>query len=455
MAIQTPPVRKRVAVIGSGISGLAAAWLLGERHEVVVYEANSRAGGHSHTVDAPGEAAPTPVDMGFIVYNEANYPNLTALFAHLGVATKASNMGFAVSLDEGRIEYGGDNLVTLFSQWRNLVRPRFWSMLGDLLRFYREAPGHACALDASAISLGEYLEEQGYGRAFQDDHLFPQAAAIWSASARDIRDYPAGAFIRFCENHGLLRISDRPVWRTVAGGSRAYVERLVGAGRFELRLGAAALSVQRRTHGVLIGDSHGEVDRFDEVVIATHAHQALAMLEAPTAQEASLLGAFSYTQNRAVLHSDPALMPQRRGVWSAWNYMGRNGEADDERRLCVTYWMNRLQDLPASPQLFVTLNPALEPAPDLTVRTETFEHPRFDAAALAAQRRLWSLQGVDRVWYCGAHFGAGFHEDGLQSGLAVAEQLGGGRRPWTVAGESSRIVLGQPAERREPLAAVA
>jgi predicted NAD/FAD-binding protein len=387
--------------------------------------------------------------MGFIVYNELNYPNLTALFAHLGIATRPSNMGFAVSLEDGGIEYGGDNLLTLFSQWRNLVRPRFWSMLHDLLRFYREAPAHACALDADATTLGEYLAAQGYGRPFQDDHLIPQAAAIWSASAGDIRDYPAAAFIRFCENHGLLKIMSRPLWRTVEGGSRSYVRRLTETAGLCTRLNAPVARIVRTSAGVLVHDRSGAVERFDSVVVATHADQALAMLADPSPREQELLGAFGYTTNRAVLHSDPRLMPRRRGVWSAWNYIGRAGAATGaDPALCVTYWMNRLQDLPRATPLFVTLNPVVEPDPATVIRTETYQHPRFDAAAMKAQAQLWSLQGAGGVWWCGAYFGSGFHEDGLQSGLAVAERLGGVRRPWRVAGESSRIHL--PADYSDP-----
>jgi predicted NAD/FAD-binding protein len=433
----------KIAVVGAGISGNSAAWLLNHGHDVTLYEAAPRLGGHSQTVEAPGAQGAIPVDMGFIVYNELNYPNLTALFKHLEVPTKASNMGFAVSLDDGRVEYGGDNLVTLFSQGRNLVSPRFWAMLRDLVRFYREAPGHACALDAEATSLGDYLNAQGYGRAFQDDHLIPQAAAIWSASARDIRDYPAAAFIRFCENHGLLKILNRPLWRTVDGGSRAYVERLTAPLAGKIRTGIPVTGVARTGEGVVVHDAAGGAARFDHVVIATHADQGLGLLEGPTARERAVLGAFGYSRNLAVLHSDRALMPRRRGAWSAWNYIGR-GDDRGEQHLCVTYWMNRLQDLPKATPLFVTLNPSIAPDPTKIIRTEVYEHPRFDAAALRAQGQLWSLQGEGGVWWCGAYFGAGFHEDGLQAGLAVAEHLGGIKRPWNVAGESDRIQITAP-----------
>ena len=419
---------------------MSAAWLLSQAHDVTVYESEDRLGGHSHTVDAPSPHGDIPVDTGFIVYNAVNYPNLVALFDHLGVPTKDSNMGFAVSLDGGRMEYGGDNLVTLFSQWRNLVSPRFWSMLSDLLRFYREAPAHAKALEADMTTLGDFLDRGRYGAAFQNDHLIPQAAAIWSASARDIRDYPAAAFIRFCENHGLLKITDRPVWRTVDGGSRAYVSRLTATYADRVRLGAGVAGVARTPEGVVVRDVTGGRQTFDQVVIACHADQALALLEAPSPREQAVLGAFGYSRNLTVLHSDLALMPRRRGLWSAWNYMGRTGPGGD-RSLCVTYWMNRLQDLPAHTPLFVTLNPLQPPDPAKVVRTEVYEHPRFDGAAIRAQKQLWSLQGEGGVWWCGAYFGSGFHEDGLQAGLAVAEAIGGGRRPWTVADESGRIHL--------------
>lgn len=435
---------QRIAVIGSGISGLSAAWLLSQRHQVTLYEALARPGGHTHTVDAEvGRPQPVAVDTGFIVFNEATYPNLCALFDHLGVASRATDMGFSVSLDGGALEYAGNGLNSLFAQRRNLLSPRFWGMLRDLVRFYRQAPADApgCGL----MSLDEYLDSRGYGRAFRDDHLYPMAAAIWSTPSAQVGRYPVAAFVRFCENHHLLSLGRRPPWRTVVGGSRRYVQRLLevleqapGGG---VRLGCAAEQVRRRADGVVVVADGGRDQRpFDAVVLATHADQALRLLDTPTADERSLLGAFGYTRNRTLLHRDAALMPRRRGVWSAWNYLASRGQAAGAAdALCVTYWMNRLQDLGDSPPLFVTLNPLREPAPGTLLLEQVYEHPVFDARAMQAQQQLGRLQGRQRTWFCGAYFGSGFHEDGLQAGLAVAEALGGVRRPWTVAQPSGRI----------------
>ena len=428
-----PAGRQRIAVVGAGISGLSCAWLLSGAHDVTLYEADARLGGHAHTVEADGVA----VDTGFIVYNEVNYPNLTALFEHLAVPTKPADMSLAVSLDDGDLEYGSKSLASLFAQPSILLRPRFWSMLRDLNRFYRTAPGHLATLDP-VISLSQYLKDQGYGAALRQDHLLPMAAAIWSASIEGAGDHPAAAFIRFFENHDLLRFIGRRSWRTVHGGSRVYVDALARAFLGRVRLDAPVTRILRSPQQVIVEDAAGGRETFDQVVIAAHAPRALTLLDEPSSEERALLGAFRYTPNTAVLHGDTRLMPRRRRAWASWNHLGRR---DDPAAGCVSYWMNHLQGLKRRPPLFVTLNPHIAPDPALTYLTQTYEHPHFDAAALTAQKSLWSLQGAQRTWFCGAYFGAGFHEDGLQSGLAVAEQLGGVRRPWTVAGESGRITL--------------
>lgn len=429
--------RLRIAVVGTGISGLAAAWLLSKRHDVTVYEKEGRAGGHSNTVDVPGSGADVPVDTGFIVYNPSNYPNLTALFAHLGVPTKPSEMSFSVSRCDGALEYAGTNLAALFAQRTNIFKPRFWAMLSDLRRFYREAPSDLRAEKLGGITLGAYLRNNGYGDAFQSDHLLPMAAAIWSAPAASMLDCSAEAFVRFFDNHGLLLLRDRPQWRTVSGGSRTYVNKLLRELRRDVQCNAPVVSIARSDTGVEIMQAGGDKASYDHVVIATHSEEALALLREPSPDEQRLLGAIRYRENKVVLHGDITLMPKRRTVWSSWNYV-HSGDANAGNAQ-ITYWMNRLQGLPDDRQLFVTLDPQREPAS--VIRTQSYSHPVFDAAAHEAQRKLWTLQGRRNTWFCGAYFGAGFHEDGLQSGLAVGEQLGGIRRPWTVAGESARICL--------------
>ncbi|WP_244642928.1 NAD(P)/FAD-dependent oxidoreductase [Phyllobacterium sp. 628] len=428
----------KIAVIGSGISGMSAAWLLSQTHDVTVYEREGRVGGHSNTFLVGQNGKPSiPVDTGFIVFNENTYPNLIALFDHLGVETAASDMSFAVSLDGGKLEYSGTGFSGLFAQQKNLFNPRFWMMLRDLLRFYRETPAHAGKL--GLLALGEFLEREGYGRAFRDDHLLPMAAAIWSAPASTLLDYPAEAFIRFCDNHGLLKLANRPLWRTVKGGSRAYVERLTARYKDRIQTSCAAASIKRGVGHAAVTDVHGVTRVFDHVVIASHADESLALLSDPTPMETKLLSAFRYSMNQAVLHEDITLMPKRRAVWSSWNYLGQRQEADTGNQLCVTYWMNKLQPLYTDRQFFVTLNPKHQPDPRKVHHTEMYTHPLFDGAAMQAQKQLWQMQGERNTWYCGAYFGSGFHEDGLQAGLAVAEDLGGVRRPWSVAGESDRI----------------
>ncbi len=418
----------RIAVVGSGAAGLGAAWLLSSEHEVTIFEAGGHAGGHCHTHDVAWRDGRIPVDTGFIVYNEPNYPNLTALFRHLDVATEDSNMSFSVHTDCGGLEWAGTNLMTVFAQARNLARPRFIAMLLDLLRFNRSAAPDLAAGRLAGLSLGDYLDAGGYGAPFRRWYLLPMGAAIWSCSIDGMLRFPAESFVRFFGNHGLLTVDDQPQWRTVTGGSRSYVERLLRATPGQLLLNTPVAAVKREPDGVLVRDESGRHRRFDHVVIASHADQALAMLAEPTADERALLGAFSYQPNRVVLHRDAALMPRRRRVWSSWNYAAEALEHCGDR-VSLTYWMNRLQNIDPACPLFATVNPTRRPRDELVLADMTYTHPLFDAAALAAQRRLDRLQGADRVWFCGSYFGYGFHEDAFTAGLEVAEALGA-RRPW-------------------------
>ncbi|ODT65424.1 MAG: NAD/FAD-binding protein [Pelagibacterium sp. SCN 63-23] len=426
-------MRQRIAVVGSGVSGLSAAWLLSKSHDVVLYEAENRIGGHSNTIDVPGTG---PVDTGFIVYNNRNYPNLEAMFAHLGVESIATEMSFAASLDNGDFEYCGEGILGMLGQRRNAFRPRFWSLFRDLLRFYKEAPAVLHQPEMRGLTLDEYLRSNNYSESFVQGHLLPMAAAIWSSKAEDIRSYPLFAFVRFFESHGLLQLRERPNWRTVKGGSRAYVGTLLDEFSGEVRLNRPVAKVLRDAQGATVVDYEGHADRFDKVLIASHADQALAMLDQPDEEERALLGAFQYTHNLAVVHKDASLMPRRKRVWCCWNYMSNGSE--DKDMLCVTYWMNALQSLKGQ-DIFVTLNPNRDPKDEIA--RFDYTHPLFDNAAIHAQENLWRIQGRSNVFYAGAHFGRGFHEDGLQSGLAAAEAMGSVPRPWTVSNPSGRITL--------------
>jgi predicted NAD/FAD-binding protein len=426
---------RRVAVIGAGISGLGCAWLLGQKHDVTVYEAKKRLGGHSNTVDVEMDGRQIPVDTGFIVYNEPNYPNLVGLFDALGVRTEASDMSFAVSLANGGLEWSGTTIGTLFAQKRNLARPGFHRMWLEILRFNRAAPRDWQAGRLDGQSLGQYLDTGGYGATFRQHYLLPMGAAIWSAPMEEMLAFPARSFVRFCMNHGLLTVNDRPQWRTVSGGSRQYVTRLRAATRATFHVDAPVVAVRRTQAGIAVTDASGRETLFDAVVFATHANETIQLADATMdADERAILGAFRYQHNRAILHCDVNLMPRRRKVWASWNYLG--GAAGSES-LCVTYWMNRLQNIESSKPILVTLNPVVEPAADTVFGRFDYAHPLFDAAAVAAQRRLPALQGRDGFWYCGAWTGYGFHEDGLTSGIAVAEALGA-RRPWLVRDDAHR-----------------
>ncbi|MEQ8651326.1 MAG: FAD-dependent oxidoreductase [Kiloniellales bacterium] len=417
----------RVAVVGSGAAGLAAAWALSQRHDVVLYEADERLGGHANTVSVQGPKGEIAVDTGFIVYNEPAYPNLVRFLDQLGVATHASDMSFAVSLGAGRYEYAGSPLG-LFAQTSNLASPSHWRLISDTLRFFREARA-LLAQGQGSGNLASFLQAGGYSQAFQRRHLLPMAAAIWSATPGEILAFPLATFLRFFDNHGLLQSRDRPQWRTVTGGSRSYVEAVARSlGPARLRLGSGVAAVRPALDGVSLVDTAGFDDRFDQVVLACHADQALALLgKAALPQQRELLSCFRYSDNRALLHSDPALMPRRRRVWSSWNYMARDDQG--EGPLSVSYWMNRLQGLDEELPLFVSLNPLQEPRPELLHGSYSYSHPLFDAAAIGAQSQLSQIQGLLGLWFCGSYCGYGFHEDAMQAGFTIATALGA-PPPW-------------------------
>lgn len=425
----------KIAVIGAGVSGMGAAWLLSRSHDVVVYERESRFGGHSCTVDAPTPHGRLPVDVGFIVYNERNYPNLVALFDHLGVPTEESDMSFAVSLDDGRFEYGS-SFSSYLAQRRNLARPAFLRMTHDILRFNRMAPRLLDKCEDLDFTIGDFVQDAGFSAAFRDRYLVPMAACIWSTPLGRMLDYPAQTFVRFFNNHGLLTVGPQLRWRTVSGGSRSYVERIVAPLRARARLATPASAIRRLADGVDVRDAAGHWDRFDKIVLACHADQALSLLTDADDREQSLLGRFAYSSNEVWLHGDRSLMPRRRGVWSSWNYVADTRARDGS--VSVTYWMNRLQNLPDSTPLFVSVNPGRTPEPAVAHARFTFEHPMYDAAAIRAQRDLHSIQGVRDTYFCGSYCGYGFHEDALSAGLDVAEQLGV-RRPWARPDEHRRI----------------
>ncbi|MCM8594177.1 NAD(P)/FAD-dependent oxidoreductase [Accumulibacter sp.] len=432
---------QRIAVIGAGISGLASAWLLSRRHLVTVYEAAAHAGGHTNTVDVEVDGIRHPVDTGFLVYNTKTYPQLTALFAHLGVASSETEMSFSVSIEDAGVEWAGSNLATIFGQKRNLVRRDFWRMLADILRFNREAGAWLDRNPDSSLTLRAFLDRGGYSRSFVEWYLLPMAAAIWSCPAGQMLDYPLASFVRFCRNHGLLQIFDRPLWRTVVGGGREYVRRLT-THLDDLRLATPVRRVQRSADGLSV-ITDGAVETYDQVVLACHSDQSLVILgDSATADERRLLSAIRYAPNRAVLHTDPALLPRSPALWSAWNYLSAAGELD-QRPVSVSYLINRLQALPFRTPVIVSLNPQREPDQERIIAGFEYAHPVFDGPAIAAQQELAGISGVAGVWFCGAWNGYGFHEDGLRSALRVANALGC-HAPWQLGvpdSDGGRVAL--------------
>jgi predicted NAD/FAD-binding protein len=414
---RSPAPPRRIAVIGAGISGLGAAHFLAPAHRVVLIEAERRLGGHARTVIA-GRRGDQPVDTGFIVFNEVNYPELTRLFRSLGVPTAKSDMSFGASFAGGRLEYGLRNLRAVFAQPANLLRPRFLGMLRDVLRF--NATALAAATDPSE-TVGGLIRRLGLGDWFRDRYLLPLSGAIWSTPPERILDFPAQAMIRFFRNHALLSATGQHQWFTVRGGSVEYVRRLAAslvAAGVEIHTGAPVAAVRRVPGGAELRLRGGLWERFDEVVFATHSDEALALIADPAPEERAALAAVRYQPNRAVLHADPALMPRRRAVWSSWNYT--EGPEGPGERIALTYWMNSLQPIAKDDPLFVTLNGTRPIRAELVYDEVTFRHPVYDLAALAAQDRIRGFNGARHTWFCGAWMRNGFHEDGLASAAEVA-----------------------------------
>ena len=408
----------KIAIIGTGIAGNVAAYRLSRDHDITVYEADSRIGGHTHTVDVVAGSQRWAVDTGFIVFNDVTYPNFIALLDELGVESQPSDMSFSVSNRNSGLEYNGASLNALFAQRSNLLRPSFYRMLMDILRFNREAPA---LLDdpAGSILLGDYLDANGYSREFVEHYIVPMGAAIWSATPEGMRGVPAAFFVRFFHNHGLLSVNDRPTWRVIKGGSRRYVEKLVAGHRDRIRLNAPVEWIRRHPEFIHVKARGAEPERYDRVFLACHSDQALRLLADPTPQEREVLGAIDYQHNEAVLHTDASLMPRRRRAWAAWNYHVPRGAENREGKVMLTYNMNILQSLDAPEQFCVTLNNSQAIDPGKVIQTIDYSHPIFTERALAAQQRQREINGARRTYFCGAYWRYGFHEDGVVSALSA------------------------------------
>jgi predicted NAD/FAD-binding protein len=424
----------RIAVIGSGISGMVAAYRLCRDHDVTVFESAGHVGGHTHTVDVEAGGRTYAIDTGFIVYNDWTYPNFVELLRELDVPWQTSDMSFSVRCEKSGLEYNGTSINALFAQRKNLVRPAFLRMVRDILRFNREAPallvaassasassdGASAAGGGGTVTLGEYLERGGYSRYFRDHYIIPMGAAIWSSRPRDMFEFPARFFVEFFSNHGFLSVDDRPTWRVIRGGSREYVKRLTASYAQRIRTRTPVESIQRQPHQVILRLADGSLEHVDRVFIACHSDQALRLLADPSPAEREILGAISYQSNEALLHTDVRLMPRRRLAWAAWNY---HLPVEAAERVTVTYNMNILQSLDSRDQFLLTLNRGAAVDPSTVIGRYSYAHPVYTTAAVAAQRRRAEINGVDRTYYCGAYWSYGFHEDGVKSALLALEDF--------------------------------
>lgn len=413
---------QKVAVVGSGISGLSAAWLLGQKHRVTLFEKNAKLGGHTNTLSVEVDGKKQAVDTGFIVFNRPNYPHLSAMFEHLQVATQNTEMSFSASINGGELEYSGNNLNTLFAQRRNLLSVAHWGMIRQILRFNKQAKADLANDDllnvSLSLTLGDYLQTHGFSERMRDFYLLPMAAAIWSCPVSTMLQFPVRSFLNFFENHGLLNIEDRPQWETVIGGSNRYIQAILDEKQFDVRLDSAVQQVEKTDIGLLLRLQDGHEEYFDHIIFASHADQTYCMLQPELQFEFEPLRAFQYQENIAYLHSDTDLMPRRKLAWASWNYL-RN-TSHPENRVAVTYWMNLLQNIETETPLLVTLNPIDLPKAESVFERIVYEHPVFDRNAMQAQHRLVDLQGKHNLWFCGAYTGYGFHEDGLRSAVNLA-----------------------------------
>jgi uncharacterized protein len=427
----------KIAIVGSGIAGISCAWLLsqhaGGQHQVTLFEQNATLGGHTNTIDVTFEGKTFPVDTGFLVFNDWTYPNLIAMFKHLKIEDALSDMSFSVKLTDrsgmSRIEWSGSNLATVFSQPSNLFRPRFLSMVRDIVRFNREATALATQKSAMLGTVGEYLAANKYSTTFRDWYLAPMAGCIWSTPTKKIEDFPLATLLTFCHNHGLLSVNHRPQWRTVKGGARHYLAALAPAIP-DMRLNAAVERVTRHADHVMVR-SAGQDETFDHVVFACHTDQTLSLLADATDDEREALGAIRYQPNTAILHTDARVLPVRRRAWASWNFQSDYTQADANsgEPVSLTYLINRLQPVPFKAPVLVTMNPKQTLDPAKIIKTIQYDHPIFEAASVRAKRNVRRLQGKHRSWFAGAWTRYGFHEDGLMSSIAVAKALGAAV-PW-------------------------
>ena len=424
--------QKSIAIIGSGITGLSACWLLHEKYEITLFEKNDYLGGHTHTHDVIENDKQLAIDSGFIVYNEKNYPNLVGLFYQLNVKTQTTDMSFAFSLDQGELEYAGTNLIGMFAQKSNLFDLKHWRLLKEIVRFNKTAHAHLKVLEkekSTDYSLGDFLEEHNFSTDLQQNYLLPMGAAIWSCPVEIMYNFPAFSFLRFFANHGLIDLKDRPQWRSVVGGSREYIRKMMPTLESNISFKGGAELIKRTEESVEVFCDN-ESYCFDQVIFACHADEALKLLDQATSTEKDILGCFNYQENKTYLHTDASLMPKRRNAWCCWNYLAQsdasasNASEIASKQVTATYWMNKLQSLDANKNYLVTLNPYQQIDPSKIIKMMTYHHPVFDNEAINAQSRLDELQGKNNSWFCGSYAGYGFHEDGLASSVAVCEKLG-------------------------------